>query len=91
MVDYDAMRRSLMRVDSRNTEDPVPANWASLLTHEQVITINQYSNYGWDLWFIRRPRGEEIVVALKNATTGEVAQVDKEGEFLKNPDLQLRS
>lgn len=90
MVDYREMRRAMMRVDSRNTQSAVPEDWASLLNPDQVISVNQYANYGWDLWFIRRPRGEEPIVALKNATTGETAQINSDGEFIQNHDLNLR-
>jgi len=90
MVDYREMRRAMMRVNSRDTLPPIPDDWANLLTPEQVITVNQYANYGWDLWFIRRPRGDQPKVALKNVTTGECALIDTDGQFIQDHGLTLR-
>ena len=79
-----------MAIDTRNTEDPIPHNWSRRLTDLQVLTINRYESYGWDLWFIRRPRGQDWVPVLRNLSTGETVVVDEEGELVSDHGLIVR-
>jgi len=80
-----------MAIDTRNTEDPIPHNWSRRLTDLQVLTINRYESYGWDLWFIRRPRGQDWVPVLRNLSTGETAVVDEEGDLVSDHGLIVRN
>jgi len=79
-----------MAIDTRNTEDPIPHNWSRRLTDLQVLTINRYESYGWDLWFIRRPRGQDWIPVLRNLSTGETVVVDEEGELVSDHGLIVR-
>ena len=79
-----------MAIDTRNTEEPIPHNWSRRLTDLQVLTINRYESYGWDLWFIRRPRGQDWVPVLRNLSTGETAVVDEEGDLVSDHGLIVR-
>ena len=79
-----------MAVDTRNTDDPIPHNWNKRLTDMQVMTINRYESYGWDLWFIRRPRGSDWIPVLRNLHTGDTAVVDEDGELVSDHGLIIR-
>jgi len=79
-----------MAIDTRNTEEPIPHNWSRRLTDLQVLTINRYESYGWDLWFIRRPRGQDWIPVLRNLSTGETVVVDEEGELVSDHGLIVR-
>jgi len=79
-----------MSIDTRNTDDPIPYNWNRRLTDMQVMTINRFESYGWDLWFVRRPRGANWVPVLRNLTTGATALVDEDGELITDHGLIVR-
>ncbi len=79
-----------MVIDTRGTREPVPCNCKDLLSVDQVLVINQYTNYGWNLWFVRRDSRRDTIPVLKNLSTGEAVIIDEDGEFVRDHDLVIR-
>jgi len=41
--------------EKRHKQDPVPSNLDQFLNQMQMMTLNKIENFGWHLWFVRRP------------------------------------
>ena len=58
---------------------PIPDEFASLITHEQRIALNQKQQFGWFVKFVRRPLFQPIEVVLSNPDGSEFLVLDTDG------------
>lgn len=79
-----------MNFDDRGKEEAVPMKLERWLSLDQLITIQQYSNYGWDLWFVRRYKVDKPMVVLKNVVNDSTAILDRDGDVIHNHGYTFR-
>ena len=76
---------------TRGKQPAIPTNWQRYLNESQMMTYRTTSNFGWDLYFIRRILVDEPIVVMCNHLTKEIGVIEDSGDFNRNPDIQLRA
>ncbi len=76
--------------DRRKGVTPVPMDLQRYLNDDQMATLRQLENYGWELIFLRRPLFLEPTLVLKHVESGCMAVLDDHGELVQDPDISLR-
>jgi hypothetical protein len=74
----------------RRGEDPLPANYAELLTEEQHTSLRKLESFGWSLRKIRRPKFEEMVVILAHSDGKSYAILTPEGDLDQKTPVHVR-
>jgi hypothetical protein len=74
----------------RGKQPPVPENLALHLNEDQLRTIRTVENFGWELWFVRRPLFQDVTVVLKHCREGTVKLLTDSGELITDTTLILR-
>lgn len=69
-------------------QPPIPEDWETLLTEQQKMSLQGLINFGWSIYFIRRPLFQERTVVLKHDQMG-YRELDSDGFFYK-PFYDLR-
>lgn len=77
--------------DKRGTKTPVPDNIVGLLTEEQMLTMRQLANFGWQVAFIRRPLFQEVVVVVTRDHGDEIGVLEPDGKLNLEAGITLRS
>jgi len=55
-----------MDTEKRDKQPPIPDKYEKLLTDEQLIHLRILEQFGWYIYFIRRPLFQEVTVVLEN-------------------------
>ncbi|NNJ91241.1 MAG: hypothetical protein HKP55_06175, partial [Gammaproteobacteria bacterium] len=50
--------------DKRQNEDPIPSNLDQFLNQVQMLTLHKVEEFGWHLWFVRRPLFQEAMAVV---------------------------
>lgn len=66
-------------VERRMRMPPIPDDFVSLITHEQLIALNQKQQFGWFVKFVRRPLFQPIEVVLSNPEGSEFLLLETDG------------
>lgn len=74
--------------DRPRKQPPVPDDWLTLLTEQQKMSLQGLINFGWSIYFIRRPLFQERTVVLKHDQMG-YRELDADG-FFDKPFYDLR-
>lgn len=74
--------------DKTRKQPPVPENWQTLLTEQQLLSLQGLTNFGWYVYFIRRPMFLESTVVLKHDSLGY--RVLEDDGFFDKPFYDLR-
>lgn len=80
-----------MNVENRKGMEPVPANAESMLNTGQRQALHQMENFGWRLYFIRRPLFANILVVIVNGEGNKVGVLEEDGRINMEPDIKLRA
>lgn len=54
----------------RGKQPPVPSDWSEYLNEEQKVALKMYENFGYNLYFIRRPLFQIPTVVLCHEQEG---------------------
>lgn len=74
----------------RGAQKAVPIDLGRYLNESQLLALRSLENFGWHLWFVRRPLFMQPIVVVANAEATQHAQLEEDGSVnLKSP-LQLR-
>ena len=74
----------------RGVQKAVPIDLGRYLNESQLLALRSLENFGWHLWFVRRPLFMQPIVVVTNADATQHAQLEEDGSVnLKSP-LQLR-
>lgn len=76
--------------EHRVKQDPIPTPLEDFITTLQKMTIHKMEQFGWHLWFIRRPLFQEKTVILNHNETSDTMQIDEEGISNRNHTIQFR-
>jgi hypothetical protein len=55
------------------------------LNSDQMYTYTRMQEFGWQLYFIRRPLFGKPIVDMTNSTVTRVAVIEHDGRFTVNP------
>lgn len=76
---------------NRNHEPAIPNNLSEYLNKLQMATINKMEEFGWKLFFVRRPLFQEITAIMHFPSSGETALIEQDGAFNKAHDVYVRA
>ena len=75
----------------RRGGEPIPANYAELLTPDQSDALRKLESFGWSLKKIRRPKFEPIEVILVHSDGKSYAILLESGELDQKTPVAMRS
>ena len=76
--------------DKRLGQEPIPGNLDQFLNQLQVATLHKIEEFGWHLWFIRRPLFQTPVPVVASAGYGITAVLEEDGTMNKHHGLHIR-
>ncbi len=74
----------------RGAQKAVPIDLGRYLNESQLLALHSLENFGWHLWFVRRPLFMQSIVMVANAESTQHAQLEEDGSVNLKPSLQLR-
>ena len=79
-----------MNFDDRGKEEAVPMKLERWVNEYQLFAIQNYTRYGWDLWFVRRRKVDKPMIVLINASTKATGILNEDGELEINHGYTFR-
>ena len=79
-----------MEREKRNRQPPVPPNLDEVINPDQLMTLRQIENFGWQLEFVRRPVFDEHVVVVSSADSGKFGVLEDTGELNLEHEIRVR-
>lgn len=80
-----------MQQEKRNGESPVPSNLDDVISPDQLMTLRQIENFGWQVAFVRRPLFQQAVVVVSSTDKRKFGVLEDTGELNLEPDIKLRA
>lgn len=80
-----------MQQEKRRGEPPVPSNLDHLINTDQLLTLRQIENFGWQVEFVRRPLFQDTVVVVSSTDNRKIGVLEDTGELNLHPDIKLRA
>ena len=74
----------------RGMQKAVPIDLGRYLNESQLLALRSLENFGWHLWFVRRPLFMQPIVIVSNAEATQHAQLEDDGSVNLKPALQFR-
>lgn len=79
-----------MLEDKRKTQEPVPGNLEQVLNALQIATLNKIEDFGWHLWFVRRPLFQPVLPVVTDAGHTMTAVLEDDGSINKEHGMMFR-
>lgn len=76
--------------ERRGHQKAIPMDLALHLNQLQLVALHSLENFGWYLWFVRRPLFMQPIVVVTNKDSSEHAVLEEDGSVNMKPQLQLR-
>ncbi len=79
-----------MEAEKRTGQPPVPPNYRNVLSPDQMMTLRQLENFGWEVAFVRRPSQHEKVIVVSSTAQRRIGVLDNDGQLNLEPDIRIR-
>ncbi len=79
-----------MAPEKRKGEPPIPADIQDVLSPDQMMTLRQLENFGWQVAFVRRPLFQESVIVVSSTDNGKIGVLEDNGQLNLQPDIRIR-
>ncbi len=79
-----------MQQERRNKKPAVPNDWKKFLNDDQLISLNQYNRFGWQIKFIRRPLFQDSIIVLAHPDGNRFGVLERDGTINEAFDLKIR-
>lgn len=79
-----------MNNDKRKGEPPVPPDFEDVLNPDQMMTLRQIENFGWQVEFVRRPLFQENVIVVSSHDNRKFGVLEDTGQLNLQPDIKIR-
>lgn len=76
--------------EKRSGLAPVPRNLDQILNENQMTSLRQIENFGWQLHFVRRPLFQEPVVVIVSAEGDRFGTLERDGRIEIKNQFDLR-
>jgi len=83
-------RESDVLTEKRTGRLPVPEDLDEYLNDMQLGTLHKIEEFGWHLWFIRRPMFQSVLPVLVDAENHATAILEEDGRITKDHNLVTR-
>lgn len=77
--------------EKRNREEPIPSNIGEYLNQLQIATLHKIEQFGWQLWFIRRPLFQDVIAVVADTNHSSTAVLELDGSMNKNHGMVFRA
>ncbi len=79
-----------MEAEKRLGHSPVPPNYRNALSPDQMMTLRQIENFGWEVAFVRRPSLHRKVIVVSSADRGKLGVLENDGQLNLEPGIRFR-
>lgn len=79
-----------MEAEKRLGHSPVPPNYRNGLSPDQMMTLRQIENFGWEVAFVRRPSLYTKVIVVSSADRGKLGVLESDGQLNLEPGIRFR-
>lgn len=76
--------------DRRGAQKAVPIDLGRYLNDLQLLALHSLENFGWHLWFVRRPLFMQPVVVVINPDSTQHAVLEDDGSVNLKPQMHIR-
>ena len=76
--------------EQRKGMNPVPENIDELLNEAQLRTLQGLKQFGWELYFVRRPLFQEAVPVLINREGNKTIVLETNGGINEKAEINVR-
>ena len=80
-----------MEKERRKGMAPVPEKLSEVLNDAQLLSLNKFEGFGWNLEFVSRPLFQEVVPVLFHPDTKKYGILRDDGTLNSQPDIQVRN
>jgi len=80
-----------MTKDNRSTMPPIPDELEHILNPQQIMTLRDAENEGWELCFVRREGLEVPLPVIKGADDQIFAVIEEDGKFNGAAEIKVRN
>jgi hypothetical protein len=79
-----------MEQEKRRGEAPIPSDLQNALSVDQLMTLRQIENFGWQLAFVRRPLFQESVIVVATSDNKNIGVLEETGELNLQAEIKIR-
>ena len=79
-----------MEREKRKGESSIPSDFQDALSLDQMMTLRQIENFGWQLAFVRRPLFQESVVIVATSDNKKFGVLEDTGELNLQAEIKIR-
>lgn len=79
-----------MEQEKRNGQSPIPPNLESMINPDQLMTLRQIENFGWQVAFVRRPSFHENIVVVSGTDAQKFGVLEDTGELNLQAEIKIR-
>jgi hypothetical protein len=79
-----------MEREKRRGEAPIPTGFQDALNLDQLMTLRQIENFGWQLAFVRRPLFQKHVVVVATSDSKKFGVLEDTGELNLQAEINIR-
>lgn len=76
--------------DKRHNQEPIPSNLDQFLNQLQIMTLHKIEQFGWHLWFVRRPLFQDVLAVVTDNAHSATAILEADGSMNKNHGMVFR-
>ena len=79
-----------MDQEKRKGRKAIPDHFKKLLSEDQTEGLKVLERYGWELFLVRMPLFQPLVIVLRNGSTDEYGLLQEDGSLDVKSDLEIR-
>ncbi|MBV1931466.1 MAG: hypothetical protein KUG71_07100 [Porticoccaceae bacterium] len=79
-----------MDQEKRKGRKAIPDHFQKLLNRDQKEALNPLTKFGWEVYFVRMPLFQPLVIALRNNIASHYALLLEDGGLDLKTDLKVR-
>lgn len=79
-----------MENEKRKGEPPVPSGLEGVLSPDQLMTLRQIENFGWQVAFVRRPLFQQSIIVVSSTDKRKVGVLEDNGQLNLQPEIRIR-
>jgi hypothetical protein len=77
--------------ERRKGQPAVPSDLKPYLNPNQMLTLNAMKNFGWQMYFIRRPLFQRPTAVMINHEGTRIAEIEENGTFDTETRIVIRN
>jgi len=75
----------------RGRLSPIPSNLDQILNKLQLATLHRLEEFGWHLWFVRRPLFQTVIAIVVDTVHNVTALLEEDGSMVIEHGVVFRT